>query len=70
MTGGDSVRLYRVFRTSGLVEVHLPALDVTGIAISEQADGTLTMREPVGLALRPVWREAVLREVSLLWAAS
>lgn len=68
--GTDRVRLHRVSRTTGLVEVHLPAVDVTGISVSEQADGSLTMREPTGLALRPVWREAVLREVGLLWAAS
>ncbi len=66
----ERVHLRRTSRTAGVADVRLPAVHIRGIWVNEQADGSLTMRTPEHLFIQPVWREAVLREISLLWAAS
>ncbi len=66
----ERVRLRRTSRTAGVAEVRLPAVNIRGIWVNEQADGSLTMRTPENLYLQPVWREAILREIGVLWAAS
>lgn len=68
--GPERILLHRASRTFGYAEVRLPSVNIKGVRIEEQTDGRLTIRMPDQVFLQPVWREAVERELGLLWAQS
>ncbi len=76
----ERIRLHRVSRTFGYADVRLPAVNLCGLKIEEQPDGSLRIRPPETVdaqgrrwpcfSLQPIYREQIEREIATLWAAS
>lgn len=74
----ERVRLHRVSRTLAFADVRLPWVHLTGLPVEENASGRLTVTAPERLdrhgctrpiySLQPVAREAIEREIGVLWA--
>ncbi len=76
----ERVRLRRTSRRTGYAEVRLSQVNLHGLRVEEQSDGRLVIRAPErhdangrswpAYALQPHTREAIEREVAILWARS